>query len=123
MMGFKKVNTQATDIKQHKDEPFEGFYMGSKDIETKIGPQVVYKFQRRNKLPFNVYGFTNLNRAMEMVEEGQYCRLTYTGTENVQTKFGMKDVHQVMVETDEDIVFERDTNSDMPEENTEQGPF
>jgi hypothetical protein len=112
-MGFKKVSTQATDIKGFQDEAFEGIYLGSKDIETKIGPQVIYKFKKVKGGIFNVYGFTNLNRAMEMVEEGQLCRLTYRGTENIDTKFGKKDVHQVDVETDSDFVYVPDETSDI----------
>jgi hypothetical protein len=47
---------------------------------------------------FGIYGFTNLNRAMEAVEPGTLVKITYQGTQNVQTKYGMKDVHQASVQ-------------------------
>jgi hypothetical protein len=80
--------------------------MGSKEIDTKLGSQIIYKFQKTDGGMFSVYGFTNLNRFMEMVSEGSLVRLTYRGKENVKTKFGMKDVHQVTVEVDEDYTHE-----------------
>lgn len=100
-MGFKPVNTQATDIKKHIDKPFVGEYKGSTEITTKIGQQIVYNFVDEGGVPFAIYGFTNLNRTMEHIGEGTVCRITYKGTVNVQTKFGMKDVHQVLVEIDD----------------------
>jgi|24_taG_2_1085349.scaffolds.fasta_scaffold04888_3 hypothetical protein len=101
-MAFKEVAGGATiDIKTMKDEPFEGIYVGQKEITTEIGPQVIYRFKQGASVK-GVYGFTNLNRAMEAVCEGALVRLTYLGTENVKTKFGMKDVHQVSVMVDED---------------------
>lgn len=106
-MAFKDVTTGAIDIKVFPDEPFEGYYIGSKEIETKIGSQVIYKFQKKDgNKKFQIYGFTNLNRAMEMITEGVMCRIVYTGKEKIQTKFGMKDVHQVKVQTDEDDTLE-----------------
>lgn len=100
-MAFKPVSTNATDIKKHKGSPFIGEYKGSQEITTKIGKQVIWNFTEENGSPLNIYGFTNLNRVMEHIEPGTVCRITYTGTVNVQTKFGMKDVHQVIVEIDD----------------------
>lgn len=96
---FKPVTTTAIDIKK-SSEPHTGTYMGSDKIETKIGPQTIWNFADEDGLPFGVYGFTNLNRAMASIKVGSLCRITYKGTENVKTKFGMKDVHQVLVEID-----------------------
>ena len=39
---------------------------------------------------------------MENVKLETLCRLTYNGTQKVKTKFGIKDVHQVLVEIDTD---------------------
>ena len=101
-MAFKPVSTQATDIKKQKGKPFIGEYKGSQQITTKIGEQVIWNFTEDSGAPLSIYGFTNLNRVMEHITSGTICRITYTGTENVQTKFGMKDVHQVLVEIDDD---------------------
>lgn len=100
-MAFKPVSTQATDIKKHLDIPFIGEYKGVNKITTKIGEQNIFNFVDPSGAPFGIYGFTNLNRVMEHIEPGAICRITYKGTENMQTKFGMKDVHQVLVEIDD----------------------
>ena len=97
-MAWDDVNTNGVDIKKHKGEPYEGTYKGHKAIKTKIGDQVVWEFASDDGVGFGIYGFTNLNRAMESLEPGVLVRITYLGTENVQTKFGMKDVHQVSVQ-------------------------
>lgn len=100
-MGFKPVSTTATDIKKHKGQAYIGEFKGSQEITTKIGKQIIWNFVDDSGAPLNIYGFTNLNRVMEHLEVGTVCRITYKGTENLQTKFGMKDVHQVLVEIDD----------------------
>ena len=100
-MAWKSVNTNATDIKKFPKKPYIGEYKGSQEITTKIGQQVIWNFTEDSGVPLGIYGFTNLNRVMEHIELGSICRITYLGTEKVQTKFGLKDVHQVKVEIDE----------------------
>lgn len=99
-MAWETVNTNAIDIKKHKDAPHVGVFKGFHEIVTKIGKQTVWEFTDEDGIPFGVYGFTNLNRALESLETGSNCRITYLGTENVPTKYGMKDVHQVRVEVE-----------------------
>ena len=99
-MAWKEVTNTATDIKKTPGKDYVGEYLSNKIITTKIGNQVIYKFRDEEGNPFSIYGFTNLNRAMENIAEGTMCKITYVGTKNVQTKFGMKDVHQVRVEID-----------------------
>lgn len=101
-MAFKVVSGNALDIKKTKDEPHTGTYTGKSDITTKIGPQVVWNFIDDENQPFGIYGFTNLNRAMNSLKVGSLVRITYKGTLKCQTKFGLKDVHQVLVEVDDD---------------------
>lgn len=100
-MAFKTVSTTAVDIKKEKGIPHEGSYLGVEQITTKIGPQSIWRFLDSEEQPFGIYGFTNLNRAMNNIKQGSLCRITYTGTEKVNTKFGLKDVHQVHVEVDD----------------------
>lgn len=100
-MAFKAVNTNALDIKKVKGKPHTGTYNGATEIVTKIGKQFVHNFTDDLGLPFGIYGFTMLNRALAGVKAGTLVRITYTGTVNCQTKFGMKDVHQVLVEADD----------------------
>jgi hypothetical protein len=97
-MGWKDASNVVIDIKKTKGTAYEGTYSGKKDIATEIGPQVIWQFTGEDNLPFGIYGFTNLNRAMESLQPGTMCRITYIGTQNVKTKYGMKDVHQVSVQ-------------------------
>ena len=110
-MSWKTVTNIATDIKKYKGKVFTGEYKGSHKIDTKLGEQVVWDFIGEDGLGFGVYGFTNLNRCMEVVPEGSVVRIIYMGTENVQTKYGMKDCHQVMVE-----IFEEEGKGELKEE-------
>ena len=98
-MGWKEVNTNAFDIKKTK-EPFEGKFTGSKHISTNYGDQVIWMFEgKEDGLPIGIYGFTNLNRAMEALSPGTLVRIQYQGKELTETKkFGKTEVHQVSVQ-------------------------
>ena len=98
MGRWEAITNNAIDIKGHKDLPFVGTYTGKKDITTKVGPSIVWQFTDEDDQPFAIYGFTMLNRAMEGAGIGTLCRITYKGSETVQTKYGLKPVHQVLVE-------------------------
>lgn len=95
---------ETRDIK--KDPPGKvthcGIYNGSKVITTKIGDNWVYNFTAPDGTNFGIFGFTQLNMTMEEVPIGCPVKITYQGTKNVKTKFGMKDVHQVSVQYDPD---------------------
>lgn len=103
-MAFKPVSVgNVIDIKkQGSDEPLVGNFVGHKEITTKIGKQVIWQFTDEEGAGFGVYGFTNLNRCLENAAVGKLYRITYQGTKNILTKFGKKDVHQVLVEVDEE---------------------
>lgn len=102
-MAFTTISGSAIDIKKTVDKPHIGFYSGKRNIETKIGPQVVWEFTGKDGVPFGIYGFTNLNSSMLAVKVGSLCRITYKGKKRVDTKYGKdKEVHQVMVEVDKD---------------------
>ena len=101
-MGFKPVSGSAIDIKKDKDKPYVGHYTGRQDITTKIGPQVIWKFIDEEGQPFGIYGFSNMNRYMESIAVNSLVRVTYKGTQEVKTKYGIKPVHQVLIEIDSD---------------------
>ena len=121
-MSWKSVNTTAFDIKKHKGEPHIGEYTGSHEIQTKIGKQTIYEFIGEDGIGFGIYGFTNLNRAMEIIPTGRKVRLTYTGTTNIPTKYGMKDVHQIIVEVEEEEAKKNNTGEE-GKENKDDLPF
>lgn len=100
-MSYREVGRNATDIKKEKGKPFTGIYLGSRGITTKIGPQVIYSFESEHGEKYQIYGFTMLNYGMGNVQVGELCRITYLGTKLCETKFGKKDVHQVLVEVDD----------------------
>lgn len=98
-MGYKPVSAfgpAAIDIKK-LGVPVEGIYQGRRDITTKIGPQIVWELDGLDGEEFGVYGFTNLNSQMANVRPGTRVKITYQGTKEVKTKYGLKQVHQVEV--------------------------
>ena len=127
-MGFREVQTGAIDIKNDEDTPYTGVYQGFKEISTQYGEQFIYKFvNSETNQSFSLYGFTLLNRAMENVQEGLLCRITYTGMKNMKTKRfpNGKDIHTCRVEVD-DSVPETDINADVevpPDEESDVEPF
>ena len=100
-MAFKAVSGNALDIRKDKDVAHVGHYVGRQEIVTKIGPQIIWKFVDEKGQPFGIYGFSNLNRYMETIAVNSLVRVTYQGTQNLKTKYGMKDVHQVLCEVDD----------------------
>lgn len=117
-MAYKpRTGGNAVDIKKDIDKPYEGIYLGFKGITTKLGEQKIYRFKTSNGRILEIYGFTMLNRSMDNVLTGEKCRITYLGTENVETKFGMKDVHQVLVEVDDEY------KEDISDHDEESAPF
>lgn len=103
-MAWKAVTTNAVDIKKQKNVAFTGTFMGCETIQTQLGQQFIWRFVDPQDQPFGVYGFTSLNRAMANLKQGSLCRITYTGTVNAKTKFGMKDVHQALVEVEDSVL-------------------
>ena len=96
-MAWNEITSNAIDIKKSAQKEYEGTLLGHKEITTKIGPQIIWQFSGDDG-NFGIYGFTNLNYAMENVKEGTLVKIKYEGTKNVKTKYGMKDVHQVSVQ-------------------------
>ncbi len=108
-MAFKEVKFGNTiDIKKEGEGVIEGAYVGVKKIITQIGEQFIYRFKAENGEIVGVYGFTSLNAKMDSVAKGSYCRVTYEGMKEIETKFGLKPVHQCKVEIDD----EKATNVD-----------
>ena len=99
-MAYEPLKVNTIDVKKKVDEPHEGYFTGREDITTKIGPQIIWRFRGKDGNPFGIYGFTNLNYCMKNAPVGVMIRVTYTGTEKRETKYGLKDVHQVLVEID-----------------------
>ena len=113
-MAFKEVTGgNVIDIKKEQGKSYTGVYVGSREIDTKLGKQVIYEFEN-SEGRFGIYGFTNLNYTMQSVKVDTLCRITYTGKKNVETKFGMKDVHQCKVEIDTDYKNDHEKNDDVP---------
>ena len=101
-MAFEPLRVNTIDVKKKVDDPHEGYFTGREDITTKIGPQIIWRFKDKNGTPFGIYGFTGLNFCMKNAPVGALLRITYKGTERRETKFGLKDVHQVFVEIDKE---------------------
>ena len=101
--GFTRLSIggggNTTDIKKQPGRTFQGRFLGRTDFKTKKGlDQVKWNFNAPDGTPFSVYGFTNLNRALEQVPVGAEVLMTYTGKVAAQTAFGIRDVHQCTVD-------------------------
>src|SRR3990167_3811220 len=102
-MAFEEVgSSQAIDIKKSLDKAITGTYVGSRQITTKLGQQMLWDFEGDTE-NFSIYGFTHLNIKMERVKPHTLCRITYLGTKPMMTKFGQKNVHQVKLEVDKNV--------------------
>jgi hypothetical protein len=99
-MAYQEVTNQGIDIKEYLGKPMEGFYLETTTHDGKFGDYKVHTFQSLKGPIVNIFGFTMFNLKMERITPGTLCKITYTGTENVKTKYGMKDVHQIKVEQD-----------------------
>ena len=101
--GFTRLSISGggntTDIKKQPGRTFQGRFLGRTDFKTKKGmDQVKWNFNAPDGSPFSVYGFTNLNRALEQVPVGAEVLMTYTGKVAAQTAFGVREVHQCTVD-------------------------
>ena len=108
-MAFKEVAIGSMSYlalhKSPKDTSIAGVYTGCMEKPGKFKDiDKTYKVRGDDGEITGVNGFTGLDRKMEGIPVGVKIRLTYLGTENVNTKFGMKDVHQVKVEVDDEGV-------------------
>jgi len=112
-MAFREITGgHAIDIKQSPGVPYEGIYTGHREFDSQFGgSQTVWNF-RGEKEPFGIYGFTMLNRAMESVNEGTLCRITFTGKQKMKTKRGIVDMNTCKVEVDDSASADPD---DMPD--------
>jgi hypothetical protein len=122
-MAFKKVtkgNTIKINVEEYIDKPIEGYYLGKNTIDSNFGESNIHKFVGKDGKKISIWGFTYFDNAMENVTEKALCRITYKGKSNTKSNFGNYP-HQVDVEVDEDVVFIKDINEDMPID--EESPF
>lgn len=95
--GFKEVTLAGIDIKDYKDKPMVAYYLGKIIKEGKYGEETHHTFEKKDGSRIKVYGFTMLNLKLAEIPIGCLTKVTYTGTSNVKTKYGTKEVHQVNV--------------------------
>ena len=83
--GWEQLS-RPTDIKTEKGRIVEGIYRGFKTIDTQFGDNTVFSFTGKGGIPFQIYGFTSLNRQMDGVSPGALVRIRYDGKEIVNLK-------------------------------------
>lgn len=98
---MREVTLAATNIKEYPNKPMTGYFLGTRTVDTQFGDSQIHDFQLENGKRVSIYGFTSLNGKLALIEPGLLCEITYTGTENVKTKYGKKDVHQCKVLVDD----------------------
>jgi len=125
-MAFKEQkSTEALKLTDYPNKPFEAYFLGSKEVQTKFGEQWLHEFEMPDGKKFQVWGFTALNRLLEQTPKGYYCKVTYTGKSKEKNKYGNQS-HTCTLFFDEDkkkegvvddapdVVFNQDNNQDLP---------
>ena len=106
-MAFQEVSTKIIKMHEEKfiDRPLTAYYLGSKK-SSKFENSRIHKFKKKTDgSHLAVYGTGSLNYLMGEVAEGTLVRITYKGTEKMDTKFGKgKDVNIFKVEADHEDV-------------------
>jgi len=91
----------AIRLTEHQDKPLVAYYIDTKEVSTKFGEQQLHQFQKEDGSRVSVWGFTSLNRLIEMTPKGILCKVTYTGKSESANKYGNKS-HTCTVFFDED---------------------
>ena len=90
-MGFEETKlVDAISLSDFEGKPMVAYYMGSKEVNTKFGEQELHTFQKEDGTKISVWGFTALNRLLEMTPKGILCKVTYTGKSETANKYGNK---------------------------------
>lgn len=101
-MAFKEQKTvDAISLTDYLNKPLTAFYIGSKSVDTKFGEQFLHNFEKEDGKKISVWGFTALNRLLEMTPKGTFVKVTYTGKSETKNKWGNKS-HTVTVFFDPD---------------------
>jgi len=101
-MAFQEQKTvDAISLTEYLNKPMTAFYLGSKSVDTKFGEQFLHNFEKEDGKKISVWGFTALNRLIEMTPKGTLCKITYTGKSETKNKYGNKS-HQCTVFFDPD---------------------
>lgn len=102
-MALREVKMEAFKLTDFVNQPVTGYYLGSKEIETDFGTSEVHEFfNAEKKSYFSFYGVTSLNLKLKAVPTGSLVQFTYKGKVQAKTKYGMRDVHDVVVAYDPD---------------------
>ena len=132
-MAFKEVSSLDADTtialggmnkKTGKPNPtkIEGYFIGSKDVETDFGPAKLHVFQT-DKGNVGVWGKTDLNRKLASAPEGAMVRATQNGTVKVP---GRNPMYKYKVEVDTENTIEvasaTETPTDYADENESNFP-
>lgn len=101
-MAFQEQKTvDAISLTDYLNKPLMAFFLGSKSVDTKFGEQFLHNFEKEDGKKIAVWGFTALNRLLEMTPKGTFCKVTYTGKSETKNKYGNKS-HQCSVFFDPD---------------------
>lgn len=102
-MALREVKMEAFKLVDFTDIPVTGYYLGSKEIETDFGTSEIHDFYNAEKKSyFSFYGVTAFNLKLKSVPQGALVQFTYKGKVQAKTKYGNRDVHNVVVAYDPD---------------------
>lgn len=75
------VTLGGFDKKTRKDNPtsYQGFYIGAKTIESKLGPSKLHIFQNEEGGNTGIWGKRNMDSKLQAVTPGHLTRVTFVG--------------------------------------------
>lgn len=101
-MAYKEQKlADALKLTDYPNKPLEGYYLETKLMNTQFGEQALHVFEKKDGKKVSVWGFTALNRLLEMTPKGTLCKVTYMGLSKDKNKYG-KQVHTCTLFFDED---------------------
>ena len=122
-MGFEETKlVDAIKLTDFENKPMVAYYIDSKEVNTKFGEQQLHNFQKEDGTKISVWGFTALNRLLEMTPRGTLCKVTYTGKSETSNKYGNKS-HTCNVFFDEDKKLEGFTEPKVEDDPNQELPF
>lgn len=110
----------AISLTDYPNKPLEAYYIETKTVDTKFGEQNLHVFEKPDGKRVSVWGFTALNRLLEMTKKGVFCKVTYTGLSKEKNKYG-KQVHTCTLFFDDEKHLEGVAQE--PEETEESSPL
>ncbi len=122
-MSYQETKVaDAIRLTDYPDRPLEGYYLDSKEVQTKFNEQMIHTIQKEDGTTVSFWGFAAVDRLLEYTQKGVMVKITYTGKAAESNKYGNKS-HTCTVFFDEDRRLDGFTETDPEVKNNDDLPF